>query len=230
MNPIINYIAAMISRRIEAGSSRGAWIGGVVGVILLGGLAVIGWATGATGFMGLGLTIAGTLLGAVAGALIGAGFGPEDHLVTSDQRKLIFISDYNRKLIALVPMVGGLALGIGATVVYINDPSHKEANVLIGTAIFCGLAAIGSLIFLARQDLSVTLAEDVRVNRLFSEIHFPYSQVIECGLNVPSGGGPPFREGIQYSFYIKLPDRTITIPVNSDQASDLTQRLPDFIE
>jgi len=52
MNFLIRLFGAYLSRRIEAGSSRGAVAGAIWGGVVLGGLGVAGWVTGYTGFMG----------------------------------------------------------------------------------------------------------------------------------------------------------------------------------
>lgn len=195
MNFIIKLVGAAISRRIESGSSKGAWIGAVIGGLGLGGLAGAGWATGATGFMGVGLMIAGTLFGAIVGALIGAGLGPEDRLITSESQTSVSINDYNRKLVAMVPFLAGLGLGVGSVVFYFDDPQAQDAQFFLLASLGCAAVAIGSLVYLLMQDLTVTLRDDVCVNRLLGKQRYTFSDIQDWQFISRAGKGTAFPAG-----------------------------------
>jgi hypothetical protein len=228
MNPIINYIASLISKRIESGSTKGAWAGAVIGVLLLGGSAAAGWATGATGFMGLGLTIAGALFGAIAGALIGAGRGPADRLVTAEGQTSVTVSDYNSKLAPLGVMLVSLAIGGFALHLYIKTTGeHAQMSLLM--AFGGGLVALGALIYTAFQNLSVTLGDDIRIRRLFNQYRFGYEDIERCELRTTDpGGANPLREG-NIIFVLELPGHVLVYPVTNLQAAELHALLKDLM-
>ena len=84
MNFLIKLVGRQIARQIEKGSTKGAWIGSLLVGLILGGSMAALWLTGVTGYMGIGLTIAGTLFGTVGGAIAGANIGPEDRLLSGE--------------------------------------------------------------------------------------------------------------------------------------------------
>jgi len=190
---------------------------------------VTAWRMGYTGYLSTGLSIAGTLAGAILGALAGSGVGPEGRLIRSDGQRSITVSDYNRKLVALIPMLAGAGLSVGATMISLNDPQHKDAQFLIGAAVVCALIAIGSLVYLAFQDLSVTFGDEISVNRLFSKKRFLYRDISSAGLLTRAGAGPPFPEGQDISFYMVFLGYRINMPVSKKKAEELHLLLGDYM-
>ncbi|MEM9419673.1 MAG: hypothetical protein AAGA25_11580 [Planctomycetota bacterium] len=233
MNFLIQAIAAQIARRVESGSTKGAWIGAVVGAILLGGLGAWGWQSGVTGYMGFAFTLAGLLAGSIGGALAGAGCGPTDRLITSDTQTSIRLTDYNRQLVYVVPLVicavfGGLCLRL--IVLDYADPKMEadDLNALKLVVAVCVLGCLGCAVFLPTRVLSVTLAEEIYVNKLLSHSTYDYADVLDWGFMGDVAPGKGIEPEGSYKFFLKLPGREVELPVNGEQLLELKEVLDGF--
>lgn len=234
MNFLISLAAKAISQRIEEGSSRGAKIGTAVGAGLLGGVAGLGWATDVTGFMGAGLTLAGVLGGGIAGAMIGAGRGPEDRLIHREGQHAICVNDYNRKLAPLAPMLLCLFFGGGALYGWMDVRSKPtfnpgDAGNLMAVTILCATAFVGLGVYLAMRDLSVTFAEKIRVNRMFNHYEYDYAAVAFWAIGSVNQHQPPFPAEVKLAFVMRLPDRQLAMPLKQRQADELFYLLDELV-
>jgi len=227
MNFLIRLFGAYLSRRIEAGSSRGAFAGAILGGVVLGGLGVAGWVTGYTGFMGAGFTLAGLVVGAIAGGLTGSAIGPEDRLLHTENQRTVQLTDYNRKLVWVVPIAICLALSAGAGWLLWQDKANPELKADDRGALQLALGggvvgAVVSSVILSTLVISVTLGDDIRVNKLLKHRTFAYSDILGWHLYPSTRTHSTVKGGGTFLFVMNLPNLKVSMPVNGRQAKELS--------
>lgn len=239
MKLLIHWIAGVIARRLEAGSSTGAFYGALLGIMLGVGIGFVVSGRGAVDSPWTVAVPAAVVLG-ITGAIAGARRGPLPDRAATETAPTVRLNNLNRALVPVVAMIAfGAILGLG---LFSKDDAkddrrnRREEEVgeaaveafveeHVGTRAFLiglgGIATLISAVAAARQVWWVDVAAgSVVVRKPLSSRTYVGGDVVAWGFSPNGEGGvqSPY-EGGDTAFIASFSDgRKIALPVGRDRA------------